>query len=351
MVRFPDPRSRPPYHMHDMIHAQPEAVRETIDRVERERDFVLGHPDGLVLTGCGTSFHAAMYGAAILQEAYGLEIPARAVPAYDLLHGVDVPVGTTVLAVSHSGSTRTTNQALERVGAAGVHTVGMCGIPESAMEAIADRTLVIGSTRDASWANTMSYTSQLTALACLAMRVAGNRWDPLEDALGRLPRSLRKALECETAVRRMARSVVKRDRVTFVGSGLDAITALEAALKIRETCGHPASAYHPEQLLHGPFLSLDQREAVVALVSRDDGAREREILRSLELVGAAASTVGEAPGVDVRLPRVPRVLRPIVSIVPLQFLAYYAAVAKKANPDVMRSDRGQYARALRPMFR
>lgn len=351
MVRFPDPRSRPPYHMHDMIHAQPETVRETIDRVERERGSMLGRPRGLIVTGCGTSFHAALYGAAILQEAYGLRVPVRAVPAYDLLHGVTVPVGTTVLAVSHSGRTRTTNEALRHVRNAGVPTIGMCGISDSTMESLAERTLVLGSARDASWANTMSYTSQLAAFACLATGVAARRLGPIEESLGVLPDLLRKGLGCEAAIRQIARSVVKRDRVTFVGSGLDAITVLEAALKIRETCGHPASGYDPEQLLHGPFLSLDRREAVVALVSRDDGAREREILRSLKLVGARVSTVGEASDVDVRLPRVLRPLRPILSILPLQFLAYHAALAKKANPDVMRSDRRPYARALRPMFR
>src|SRR3972149_5707913 len=88
MVSFRNPRSRHPYHMHDMIRAQPAFLREA-EGVLKDLDVraFLGSPRSLVLTGCGTSFHAAMYGARVLQEAFGARARVGAAPAYDLLYG------------------------------------------------------------------------------------------------------------------------------------------------------------------------------------------------------------------------------------------------------------------------
>src|SRR2546429_403915 len=155
--------------MHSMIHAQPAYAEEAIDRVWKS-DFgkSLSRAHHLVLTGCGTSFHAAMYGAKILQDALGTRCVAEAIHAYALAFGPFPPGKATVLGVSHSGSTPTTNRALARAKRRGLRVLGVCGLADSIMERIVDRTLVIGSTHDRSWANTMSYTTQLIAFAILA---------------------------------------------------------------------------------------------------------------------------------------------------------------------------------------
>lgn len=351
MVRFQNPRARPPFHMHDMILGQPAFVRETLTILRRiDGRAFLASPRALIVTGCGTSFHAASIGARLLQEALGDSGRVQAVHAYDLLHGFAVPGDATVLGVSHSGATSTTNQALALARRSGATTRALCGIPGSRMAEVAEETLVIGSEHDHSWANTMSYTTQLAAFARLAESSASGSRELFPDGLEGLPGLVKKALACESAVRRLAKRVASRARVTFLGSGLDEITALEAALKIRETCSLPSSGYHPEQFLHGPFLSLDRHDAVVALRSRDDDERELEILKSLARAGAQASTVGEAADADIRVPATVPLLRPVLSIIPLQFLAYYAALERKANPDIMRSDVARYREALDPMF-
>ncbi len=347
MVSFPKPRSRPPYHMHDMILGQPEYVRETLTRLrEADASSFLGDPRHLVVTGCGTSFHAALYGARVLQSRLGTDTVVEAIHAYDLIHGSLPEDGGTVLGVSHSGSTSTTNRALAVARRSGATTLALCGLPSSPMEEVADRVIVIGSTHDHSWANTMSYTTQLTAFAWLA----GVARNGLAAEVEELPRRMGKALDCEATMRRLSKRVAVRERITFLASGLDEITAQEAALKIRETCGLPASGYQTEQFLHGPFLSLDRKESVVALRSSDDGERAMTILRGLAKTGASVTTIGEARGVDVPLPRINRVLRPILSVIPMQFLAYYAALEKRTNPDIMRSDERRYRAGLEPLF-
>ena len=334
-----------------MILGQPAFVAETLGRADRENlDAFLGKSRHLIVTGCGTSFHAAMFGASIVQEALGSQAVVQAVHAYDLAFGEPASQGSVILGVSHSGSTPTTNRALHRARRAGLRTIGMCGLPDSPMEPETTRTWVIGSTHDHSWANTMSYTTQLAAFARLAAHVGGASWTVVGQETRRLPRLIEKALACEDGVRRLARGVARRDRVTILGGDLDAITALEAALKIRETCSMPASGYHPEQFLHGPCLSVDAHESVVMLQSRSDGKRFSEIRRSMRTFGARVATVGEGSQVDVELPRVHRVLRPIISIVPMQFLAYYVALARGANPDIMRTDILRYRAGLASLF-
>ncbi len=337
--------------MHDMILGQPGYVRETLDRLRDvdARGF-LGSTKHLVVTGCGTSFHAAMIGARLLQEALGGETVVHAVHAYDLLHGVVLPEDCSVLGVSHSGTTSTTNDALALARRSGVTTRGLCGLPASRMGEVAESMLVIGSVHDHSWANTMSYTTQLTAFARLAEAVTPSPKDLFPRGLDVLPDLVRTALGCEARVRRLAKRVASGSRVTFLGSRLDEVTALEAALKIRETCSFPASGYHIEQFLHGPFLSLDRRESVIALRSNDDDERETQILRGLERTGATVATVGEAAEADVRLPAADPLVRPIVSVVPLQFVAYHVALEKKANPDIMRSDVPRFQAGLAPLF-
>ena len=351
MVQFPNPRSRHPFHMHDMIRGQPAFARETLDRLRTvdARGF-LGTSRTLVVTGCGTSFHAATIGARLLQDALGDSTTVRAVHAYDLLHGVVLPADCTVLGVGHSGTTSTTNDALALARRSGVATRALCGLPGTRMEEVAERVLVIGSVHDHSWANTMSYTTQLTAFARLAEAASPEPSELFPGGVDAMPDLLRAALKCEPRIRRLSAKVARSSRVTFLGSGLDEVTALEAALKIRETCSFPASGYHVEQFLHGPFLSLDRRESVLALRSNDDDDRETEILRGLARTGASIATVGEAADADIRLPSADRLLRPIVSVVPLQFVAYYVALEKHANPDVMRSNVPRYRPGLAPLF-
>lgn len=352
MVRFADPRHAHPYHMHDMILGQPAFVGETLRRLRAaDVETFLEEPDYLVVTGCGTSFHAAQYGAYVLQRSWGKRAVVHAVHAFDLLEGGLPPGADAVLGISHSGNTATTNEALKRARRSGARTLGLVGISGSPMEGFVESALVLGSTHDHSWANTMSYTTQLAALAYLAKNAGEGLRDLGVRQLAGLPGRIRTALRLEAAIQRLARRLGRSRGLTFLGAGLDTPTALEAALKIRETCGLAASAYHPEQFLHGPFLSLRRGDDVVALLSREDGAEGREVIKALARAGARVTTIGDVGNADVRLPRMHHVLRPIVSVVPLQFLAYHAALVRKENPDVMRSSQRRLSRALETLFR
>src|SRR5437899_6212806 len=234
MVAFPDPRRRHPFHMHDMILGQPAFIAEALRRTSAsDLSSLVRRPRRFVLTGCGTSFHAAMYGARVFQEVMP-SVPVLATHAYDLAYGSSVSTNATVLGVSHSGSTPTTNRALRRARRRGCRTLAVCGLAGSAMERLADQTLVIGSTHDHSWANTMSYTTQLTAFAALASQSRSNVGSSIEPSLRRLARSLGTTLGCESHVRRLATRVAPNAHETFLRSDHTESTAPEAAHTLRE---------------------------------------------------------------------------------------------------------------------
>src|SRR2546427_5460915 len=183
MVAFPDPRRRHPFHMHDMILGQPAFVEEALQRTAAaDRGSFPGRPRRLVLTGCGTSFHAAMYGARVFQEVMP-SVPVLAIHAYDLAYGSSVPASATVLGVSHSGSTPTTNRALRRARRRGCRTLAVGGLPGSAMERLAGRTLGIGAAHDPSWANTMSSTTHRPPLPALPSPTPYQPGPPLSTSL------------------------------------------------------------------------------------------------------------------------------------------------------------------------
>src|SRR2546429_5785830 len=137
MVAFPDPRRRHPFHMHDMILGQPAFVAEALRRTSAaDGSSFLGRPRRLVLTGCGTSFHAAMYGARVFQEVMP-SVPVLAIHAYDLAFGSSAPANATVVGVSHSGSTPTTNRALRRARRRGGPPPPGVGTPASPVDPLA----------------------------------------------------------------------------------------------------------------------------------------------------------------------------------------------------------------------
>jgi len=122
-----------------MIHGQPSFISETLERLSQaDVSAFLGRSRRLVVTGCGTSFHAALYGAERLHAVLAPATSVEATHAYDLAYGPFAPPpGASVLGVSHSGSTPTTNRALVRARKSGHRTLAICGLPNSEMEDIA----------------------------------------------------------------------------------------------------------------------------------------------------------------------------------------------------------------------
>jgi glutamine---fructose-6-phosphate transaminase (isomerizing) len=348
-------RSRHPFHMHDAIHAQPEAFARVLEKNGAAVDeFAAGASScgRLFIVGIGTSYHAARIGEHLLRE-YGGGLDVRAVHSFDFaLYGPELAPGDCVVGISHRGTKRYTAQALQRALDAGCRTALVTGEGASMEAGSAFQTVE----QEKSSAHTVSYTTAISLLALLAGHVGYHRTG--SEVIGEsflreeIPAVMREALGTEERVERLAREHVGRRRIWLLGGGPSAVTAEEVALKIKETSYLQAEGMSTETMLHGPFQCVEADDLFV-LVAPAGAARERtlEVAELVDEVGGACLVVGDGPqevpeGLDLLgVPSVPEPFSALTCVVPLQLFAYRLALARGTNPDAFRTDDPRFARA------
>ena len=353
-----DSRNAHPYHMHEAILAQPDAFLRVAERNKGAVDeFALriASCKRVFLAGIGTSHHAALVGEHLMR-AYGGGPDVRAVHSFDFaLYGPELRPDDCLVAVSHRGAKRYTALALEKAREAGCPTALITG-EEGGGEGLAD-TVFRTVAQEKSSAHTVSYTSAVAVLALLAGRLGHHRTGsatlPDEIVREEIPDALRAALGTEEQVEALAREHAGRRRIWLLGGGPSGVTAVETALKIKETSYLQAEGMTTETMLHGPFQCVEADDLFL-LIAPSDAARRRtlEVAELVEEVGAAYVVVGDgttgsrpsASGV-VRVPEVPEPFGALSCLVPLQLLSYHLALVRGTNPDSFRVDDPRFARA------
>jgi glutamine---fructose-6-phosphate transaminase (isomerizing) len=349
----PVPRTGHPYHMHDAIYAQPGALR----LVARGQGDAIGAAAArfaalphVILTGVGTSWHAALVGELLFARAGRLGHRVRAFHAFELATSwPESAAPTGVVAISHGGTQRYSLGALARAqagGGAGVAIIGKGPAPPTA----ADWTLRTVD-QESSGAHTVSYTTALALLATLAGAIGGDGALPRQ--LDGIPDMLALLLGQESWDDLAARYGDRRCH-WFVGGGPNTATAYEAALKMNEASHAAAVGFNCEQFLHGAWAALE-REDVVWLVAPPGPAYERclAVARVAREIGAPLVAlvreddreIAPLATETIAIPEVDGLLSPILTIAPLQLVVYHIAVRRGVNPDATRSDEPAYGRA------
>jgi glucosamine--fructose-6-phosphate aminotransferase (isomerizing) len=349
----PAPRAGHPYYMHDAIYAQPGALRlvargqgAAIEAAAAR----LRELDHLLLTGVGTSWHAALVGELLFARLSGLGLRARAFHAFELASYWTEMRGTTgAIVLSHGGTRRFSRDALARVKAAGGAGVVVTG---RAAEAPADADWTLRTVeQESSGAHTVSYTTALCLLATLAATTGGKA--DVARSIDGIPDMLALLLGQESW-EDLAERYGERRCYWFVGGGPNTATALEGALKMIEASHATATGFNCEQFLHGAWAALE-RDDVVFLIAPPGPSYERCLAaaRVAKEVGASVIALVREDDRDIAplaaetiaLPEVDELLSPILTIVPLQLFIYHTAVRRGVNPDLTRSDEAAYGRA------
>jgi glucosamine--fructose-6-phosphate aminotransferase (isomerizing) len=349
----PAARTGHPYYMHDAIYAQPGALRLVArgqgDAIEAAALRLRGL-DHVLLTGVGTSWHAALVGELLFARLGGLGLKARAFHAFELASYWPEAVGRAgVVVLSHGGTRRYSREALKRVKAgAGTGVVITGKGPEAPEEA--DWTLRTVD-QESSGAHTVSYTAALALLAKLACAAGGKA--EIARSIDGIPDMLAFLLGQESWEDMAARYGEKRC-YWFVGGGPNTATAWEAALKMSEASHAPAVGFNCEQFLHGAWAALE-RDDVVFVIAPPGPSHERCLAAARVAKEVGAPVVALAREDDreiaalasetIALPEVDELLSPILTIVPLQLFIYHTAVHRGVSPDLTRSDDPAYARA------
>jgi fructoselysine-6-P-deglycase FrlB-like protein len=333
MTDEPELRPGPPWVMEEMILAEA-ALAEPILASSAAADAgalvrrAVSAAEPVVLTGCGTSEHAAMAGAELLREALG----TRAIVARDAFEAsLDPAEGGVVVGVSHEAGTKATLAALAAASERGAATVLVTARPD---EAPAGPLLVSTPLRDRSWCHTVGYLSPLLAFQAMAGGASEAPGRAVADGLAR-----RHELE------RSAERIAGCTRLLVVGSGADEVTARELALKIEEGAHIPVTPLGTEKVLHGHLPAAGPETGLVLLrfdrrngVARD--ARARDVAAAAAALGMPTVTLeGGADGLD------PAAAALIAGALALQLFTLGIVMARGTNPDLIRREEPPYRAA------
>lgn len=346
--------------MYQTMQRQPEDMRRLLtdatDQIRQAADFVQD-AQRIVLTGIGTSYHAALAGAWTLRCA---GVDALAVNSADLWLYPDawsISSEDAVIVLAHTGARLSSSAALTQTREAGatVISVGSTTADHPGSQLIL-RT--VGAEESAAY--TSSHLCAMTVLAQLAIELAEragtNRISGWLDDLSTIPDAIMNVLAREDEVATVA-SRIANTRIYATGAGPSEVSALELVIKAREAAHANVDALPLEQFVHGPMVAANAGDAVV-IVRVPGNAAERSadaaiMWASLGLdVWVVGDPVDDLDAVgQFALPEVAEPLSPLLTVVPMQMLAYCLAVERGTHPDTFRRDDPAYARAFGSMQR
>ncbi len=373
----PSPRSGPPFHMTEMIEAEPaiaarilgrhEAVGSGAAELARVIKRTVRAGDRVVVTGCGTSEHAALGVADILRDAIrraDVRPPGHAArhepvaeQAFEL--SLDPASSGLVIAISHEGGTAATNAALEASKAAGARTAIITCTARSPGGALADLVVETGEL-DQSWCHTVGYLSPLVAASAVAAHLTGGDVDAsLRDAVRAVVAA---GVDRANVTEAVAGRLAERGSIVVIASGADRTAGRELTLKIEEGTWIPTAYRDLETFLHGHLAATHEAQGLVLILS-DRVARDARLqratgaLRAARTIGMEAAAILTADAaVDVPteltpaglivIPEAPSLPSPVAALLgtatPLQLLTERIARSRGVNPDAIHRDVDRY---------
>ncbi len=305
----------------------------------------------IIITACGTSWHAALIGEYMLEELAGIPVEVEYASEFRYRSPV-LEEGTLVLAISQSGETADTLAALEEARARGASTMGIVNVVGSSIARKTDFGIYLHAGPEIGVASTKAFTSQIVALALFTLYLGRRRslsilqGRELVAALQKLPDQVAETLELGPVTRELAAEYGDAQNFLYLGRGYQFPVALEGALKLKEVSYIHAEGYPAAEMKHGPIALIDENMPVVALAPRDSvyskivsnieevAARSGRILAVVS--GDAPELIGKADHV-IQVPQTVPALLPVLTTIPLQLLAYYAAIYRERDVDQPRN--------------
>lgn len=340
------------------IMEQPRALKATIEpRVKNGEIILEGFQLGadelkdinqIVITACGSAYHAGYVGRYIMEEL--CRIPTRAELASELRYSNPIIDGHTLLVViSQSGETADTIAALKECKSLGAKTLAIVNVVGSTVAKLADSVLYTWAGPEIAVATTKGYTTQIAVLELLAVYIArtlgrldDKRYKQLVRGICALPERCQRAIDLNRRVEKLAGKYYKKTSLFYIGRNLDYAVAMEASLKLKEISYVHSEAYAAGELKHGTIALIDEDQLVVALACHN--ALFDKLMSNIKEVKARGAQVlalatesqkrifAEADQV-LLVPETDELLMPIPEIVPLQLFAYYVAKAKGCDID------------------
>jgi glutamine---fructose-6-phosphate transaminase (isomerizing) len=347
-----------PHFMLKEIHEQPQTLQNTLRLQEHYLDLMatfLERAQEVFLVACGTSYHACLAASYMFSKlAFLGTYPVIASECVEQ-HGKSIGIDSTILAVSQSGETSDTLAAVMTARERAATILGLTNVVDSTLTRVSRVYIDQQSGPEIGVAATKTFTSQVSVLAQLALRVAKKRgkvsqdeMDYLGERLKNLPDDAETIIRRqEEKVRRIAKKYKDAKAFLFLGRGISTATAYEGRLKLMEIAYVPAIALPAGESKHGPIGLVEPGFPVVIVCPKDE-THKTVIGNIMEMKARGASVIAVVEEGDqeiesladdyVEVPKgIGEVLSPILFVIPLQLLAYCMAVEKGYDPDMPRN--------------
>jgi glucosamine--fructose-6-phosphate aminotransferase (isomerizing) len=346
------------------IHEQPRAVANTLqERVAGGRlleaafgpaaNEVFARTRHVQIAACGTSYHAGVVARYFIEQICRLPCNVEIASEYRYRNPV-VPADSLLVTISQSGETADTLAALRLAKQAGyLATLAICNVPESSLVRESDLVMLTRAGPEIGVASTKAFTTQLTALSMLVIALARHQGADAERERGlvtrliELPSLIEKTLALDPVLEQLAKRFAGKQHALFLGRGALHPIAMEGALKLKEISYIHAEAYPAGELKHGPLALVDADMPVITVAPNNDLLEKLKSnlmevrARGGELIVFSDPEAGIEPSDGVTVIQMPRHVTyfqaPVVYTIPLQLLAYHAAILKGTDVDQPRN--------------
>jgi len=350
------------HYMLKEIYEQPTVIGDTLASFVNPASLEVSLPDlpvdfadlpRLQLLACGSSWHAALIARYWFESI--ARLPAEVDIASEFRYRAPVlAAGGAALAISQSGETADTLAALRLARELGQTTLAIVNVAESTMAREAEGTLLTHAGPEVGVASTKAFTTQMTVLACLAIAAARargaidhQREAALSQAITEVPARVAEVLRHDSKLKELAKEIAAARHVLFLGRGTGYAVALEGALKLKEITYIPAEGFAAGEMKHGPIALIDN-DIPIIVVAPSDRLFEKTASNMQEVVarGGRVIFLSDAEGIarlgglaaaSVEIPAVDAFVAPILYTIPVQLLAYHAAVIRGTDVDQPRN--------------
>ena len=337
------------------IYEQPKAIRETIGsrlKEDEECEFTdlnfdkefLKSINKIKIVACGTAMHAGLVAEKVFEKLLRIETEVEVASEFRYNDTI-IDEKTLSIFISQSGETADTIAALKLAKKNHSKTIAISNVIGSSITREADYTIYTHAGPEIAVASTKAYTSQVVLLEILAIYFAEilekdeKEIKKLKDDILELPKKVEETLKNEEQIKELSKNIVDRKDVFFIGRGIDYTVSLEDSLKLKEVSYIHSDAYAAGELKHGPIALIENGVPVIATMT-DEKLVKKSISNLQEVItrGAKAIVVTNQDLKEynfenvIQIPKVNKLLSPVISVIPMQLFAYY--VAKYKNIDV-----------------
>jgi glutamine---fructose-6-phosphate transaminase (isomerizing) len=318
--------------------------------LENVIDLIVNAPR-IILCACGTSWHSALVGEYLFEQLAG--VPAEVEYASEFRYRSPIiNKGDVIFFISQSGETADTLAALKEAKMKGALVLGICNVVGSSIARASHSGVYVHAGPEIGVASTKAFTSQLVTLTLIALLTARKKnmnitvGQKIVSEMFSLPDKIKRVLELNDTIKEIAKDFADTNNFLYLGRGYNFPVAMEGALKLKEISYIHAEGYPAAEMKHGPIALIDNNMPVVFIAPKD--STYDKILSNIEEVKARKGRIIAVTTEDdtklqnivdyvIKVPKISEFLLPILTVIPLQLLAYHIAVLKGLNVDQPRN--------------